>query len=224
MDNQLKLEGRKAAVAALGMSWTGEEYLLNCVKDPDFDPDLHTIAGSVLFNVYRNNIQEEAAKYISRPETVSGGSLPTIRNLVPAVGRIEKGKQLFDQFCQTCHVVEEQGIDFGPELSEIGDKLSREGLYRAIMYPSDGINYTYEGTFLTLKDNTSILGIMESNTEEFVEMRLVGGSKTKYSKSEILSIESYSQSLMTNLTGVMSELDLIDLVEYLASLKKQQPL
>ena len=48
----------------------------------------------------------------------------------------------------------------------------------------------------------------------------MGGVKNKYLKSDIQSKESYPQSLMTNLSGAMSEKQLIDLVEYLTSLKK----
>ena len=220
LDKEIHFDIRKDAVIGLGNSWTGEEVLLSCVKDPEFDEKLKPAAGSVLFNVYRTEIQNEAAEFIPRPGTAGGKSLPTIRNLIPASGKVSDGMIVFDTYCKTCHVVDDQGTAFGPNLSEIGSKLSKEGLYRAIIYPSEGINYDYEGVLLNLKDGSSVIGIAESETEDFIEMRLMGGVKNKYLKSDIQSKESYPQSLMTNLSGAMSEKQLIDLVEYLTSLKK----
>ena len=220
LDKEIPFDIRRDAVIGLGNSWTGEEVLLSCIKDPGFDKKLNPAAGSVLFNVYRTEIQNEAAEYIPRPGTVGGKSLPTIRNLIPASGKVSDGVVVFDTYCKTCHIVDGQGTAFGPNLSEIGSKLSKEGLYRAIIYPSEGINYDYEGVLLNLNDGSSVIGIAESETEDFIEMRLMGGVKNKYLKSEIQSKEPYPQSLMTNLSAAMSEKQLIDLVEYLTTLKK----
>ncbi len=223
LDPDLSFEVRKAATMALGNSWTGEEVLLSAVKSENFDERLKPAAGSVLFNVYRDWIQDEAAKLIPRPGTSGGNTLPTIRNLVPASGLAANGEKVFKSYCETCHIVNGEGIAFGPDLSEIGSKLSKEGLYRAIIYPSEGINYDYQSVMLKLKDGSSVLGIVESESENFVELRMMGGIKNKYMKSDIDSKEAYPQSLMTNLSSAMVQQELIDLVTYLGTLRKAEP-
>lgn len=220
LDKKYSFAVRNAAILGLGKTWPGESKLLECVKEPTFDSLLNVTAGSVLFNVYRVTIQQEAEKYLKRPGTSSGKTLPPIRSLLASTGNVTKGKAVFEKYCQVCHVVNAQGTNFGPQLSEIGDKLSKEGLYRAVMFPSEGISYNFEGYILSLKDGSNVIGILESETSDFTELKMIGGTKNKYNNHDILSKEMSNQSLMPNLSTVMSEDELIDLVEYLSGLKK----
>ena len=41
--------------------------------------------------------------------------------------------------CFTCHKSGDIGIDFGPALTEIGDKLAREAMYVSIIDPNEAI-------------------------------------------------------------------------------------
>ncbi|MCB0839820.1 MAG: c-type cytochrome, partial [Bacteroidetes bacterium] len=202
-------------------SWWGEEYLLNLVKRPRFDEELKTTAAGVLFNVYRITIRDEAAQYLDRPESVGGGDLPPIRDLLASTGNVLEGKKVFQTVCQTCHVIAGEGTHFGPELSAIGSKLSKEGLLRSILYPDEGINYDYAGYTLTLKDGTKVAGIKTSENASMIEMRLIGGMTNQYQKSQVESLEEMPQSLMPNLTSGLSQDQIVDLVEYLAGLGKE---
>jgi putative heme-binding domain-containing protein len=116
-------------------------------------------------------------------------------------------------------VVKENGTAFGPALTEIGSKLSKEGLYRAIIYPNEGINHGFHATLVELKDGTSTMGIIESETNDFIELKVMGGIKNRILRSEIKSMQESPQSLMPNLSTTMSEEQLVDLVEYLSGLK-----
>jgi putative membrane-bound dehydrogenase-like protein len=219
MDQGYPFETRKEAVIGLGKSWPGETELLACVKQPSFDQALHPAAASVLFNVYRREIQEEASLFLERPGSSAGSPLPPIRTLIASNGNKQNGGQVFDTYCQTCHVVENRGTAFGPALTQIGSKLSREGLYRAIIYPNEGINHGYHGSVVKLTDGTSIVGIIESETTDFIEIKLMGGVKNKIPRADIESMEQSPKSLMPNLSTTISEEQLVDLVEYLSSLR-----
>src|SRR5690606_779022 len=220
LDKSHSLQLRKAAILGLGKSWPGESALLACVKDPAFDSTLATTAGSVLFNVYRVEIQQEAEKYLTRPATSEGKTLPTIRDLIAGTGNAVNGRTVFEQYCQTCHVVNGIGTNFGPQLSEIGNKLSREGLYRAIVFPGEGINYSYETFLLRTKDGSGTMGIIASETDSYIELRMIGGATNRYNLSDIASKERLPQSMMPDLSTAMSIQELTDLVEYLVALKK----
>src|SRR5699024_9882798 len=127
---------------------------------------------------------------------------------------------IFEQSCQICHQVNGQGTEFGPALTGISEKLPREGLYDAILNPSSGISFGYEGCVLTLKDGTEITGIIQSETQSELVLLSPGGYTATYRISRIGSREQMERSLMPeNLHSVMSQQELVDLVEYLASLK-----
>ena len=47
-----------------------------------------------------------------------------IKSLITKRGSVKKGKQVYMKACFTCHKSGDIGIDFGPALTEIGDKLA----------------------------------------------------------------------------------------------------
>ena len=68
-------------------------------------------------------------------------------------GDPENGKKVFsNSTCSQCHVVNSEGVNYGPNLSKIGDKLSKRGLYLAILDPSAGISPTYVQNYFELED------------------------------------------------------------------------
>ncbi|MEM6844942.1 MAG: PVC-type heme-binding CxxCH protein [Bacteroidota bacterium] len=219
LSDQLTEEHRKKAIQGLANSWSGEDYLLNCVKEESFPESLQPMAASVLFNVYRTEIHQEAAKYLPAPGGREGNPLPPIRDMVSRAGNPQEGQVIFKSLCASCHQVGGEGINFGPALSQISNKLPKEGLYRAIIYPNEGVNYDYEGVNLLLADGSRTMGIVESENNQEVVLRQMGGSRNSYAKNDIQTRERMEQSLMPNLTTAMSEEQLVNLVEYLASLK-----
>ena len=59
-----------------------------------------------------------------------------------------------------------------------------------------------------------------SQTADAIEIKMPGGVVTKYPKSSIVSKKEMENSLMpSGLQAAMTEQELVDLIEYLASLK-----
>ena len=220
LKEELSINAGKAAVQALGNSWWGEDFLMEAVEDPRFKSALKPTAARVLFSVYRTSIHDRAAQYLDRPTTADGKQLPALRDLVATIGNPAKGAQVFETYCQTCHVINGNGISFGPELSIIGDKLSKEGLLRSIMYPSEGVNHGFETHQIEMEDGVAV-GLLASDSQNEVVLKLVGGASQVIPKSKILKRTILPQSLMPNLTIGMTMEELIDLVTYLEGLKDQ---
>ncbi len=218
-DTAQTISSRKTAVLVLGSSWPGEEKLLALVKESTFENALKPAAAGVLFNVYRSRIQREAALYLSKPSTKES-NLPTIKQLMASTGNATNGQLIFKAYCVSCHKVKQDGVKFGPELSLIGDKLSKEGLYRAILYPDEGVSFGYESTLVTLADGSESMGIVASETENEIVLNTPGGSPVKHPRTKIQNTSKSERSLMPALAGSMTEQELVDLVEYLSSLKK----
>ena len=210
---------KRSAIQALGKSWWGEDFLMEMARLDQIEEALKPTAGSVLFSVYRATIREEAENYLEKPDFAGGTALPPVRDLVSYLGNSEKGRSVYETYCNTCHRIGDTGIQFGPELSAIGDKLSKEGLFQSIIYPNQGINNGYEGYVVHLRDGGVLTGLVLSETEQDILLRQVGGYDQKIRKRDIAKIEMMEKSLMTNLAGALTQQQLIDLVEYLNTLK-----
>ncbi|MGI9175037.1 MAG: PVC-type heme-binding CxxCH protein [Rhodothermales bacterium] len=221
MDTTQSLTVREGAVESISRGWSGENELLELVKSGRLPEDLKPVAANRLFSAYREDIKEEAAKYLDRPAPVNSTELPPIAELATRRGDPAQGEVVYGQLCSTCHVVGGEGMDFGPALSEIGDKLPKEGLYTAIIHPSEGISFGYEGVIVKMKDGAQAVGYIASETEDEIEVRMAGGMTNRYPKSEIESRTELDTSLMPEgLYQAMTEQDLVDLVQYLTTLKK----
>lgn len=219
LDASLNTEIQKTAITALGQTWTGEDYLLESVQDPDFPDALKPMAGSILFSVYRTSIHEAAARLLERPANLRKEELPPIRVLAATVGNAERGRSLFENQCRICHRIGSEGISFGPDLSEIGAKMDKEGLYRSILYPNEGVSYGYETQKLTLRSGSVVVGLPAGETEEAASLKMMGGNVETYPKADIQVREQLSNSMMPNLSLAMEQEELIDLVAYLTELK-----
>ena len=121
----------------------------------------------------------------------------------------------------TCHRIGGAGVDFGPALSEIGSKLPKEAIYDAIINPNTGISMGFETTQLETKDGGAT-GIVRSETADELVLALPAGATMKFPKKQITKREKLTTSMMpSGLNQALSQQDLTDLVEYLASLKKK---
>jgi putative membrane-bound dehydrogenase-like protein len=219
LDERRSLDVRRAAIRTMGSSWLGEGFLLEQVKKSTFPDLLKSAAGSVLFGVYRNSIKREAAEYLPKPAGKDGQVLPPVYLLAYEKGTPVKGKPLFGQYCGLCHRVNQTGALFGPELTKIGGKLSKEGLFRAILYPDEGVNHGYETYQIETTDGNTMMGIVGSESTQELVLKLPGGTIQKVEKSKIKQKTKLDNSMMPAFGESLSEQELIDLVAYLEQLK-----
>ncbi|MEQ9439014.1 MAG: HEAT repeat domain-containing protein [Cyclobacteriaceae bacterium] len=220
VDRDQPLTVRQEAVMAFAGSWRGENRLLDIVKNGDLNADLDSIAAKVFSMSVRNAIYEEGPLLLGLDQESS--DLPPIKELVTMEGDPAHGQTVFAQYCQNCHVVKGEGVDYGPALSEIGDKLTKDAMYVSILEPSRGVSFGYEGYTIKLTDGNEVTGYILSKTEDEVQLRMYGGRTETYPNEQIASIEEMGQSLMfDNLERSMSQDDLVSLVTYLTTLKKE---
>lgn len=220
LDENKDMDLRKLAVKAFGGPWQSEDHLLAMLKDKKVPEPLHVTAGGVFQTAWRAKIRDEAAQYLTLPGSKEGASLPPISKLAELKGDERNGKDVYKNVCSTCHVVNKEGVNFGPDLSEIGKKLSKEALYTAILYPDQGISFGYEGYTFKMKDGTMAFGRIVSETEDKVDISYIQQQQS-LDKNEIASRTKLENSLMpSNLQSSMSQQELVDLVVYLSTLGK----
>jgi putative heme-binding domain-containing protein len=111
----------------------------------------------------------------------------------------------------------------GPDLSEIGSKLSKEALHVSILDPSAGISHNYESYTALTDSGQVVVGLLVSQTEDMVILKDAQGIERAMPRSEIEELKKQEKSLMPdNLIENLSADDLVNLVEYLLTLKKIQ--
>ncbi|MEQ1850320.1 MAG: PVC-type heme-binding CxxCH protein [Chthoniobacteraceae bacterium] len=220
-----KPELRRAAVQALARTQAGAESLVKTAKDGKLAEDLKPVAASALRLVQYASLKNEIDQLFPALAAMGGKALPPISELVKLKGDAAKGRAIYERVessCVTCHRVDDKGADFGPALSEIGSKLPKEALFDSIINPNAGLSMGFETTQLALKGGGIGMGIVRSETNEDVVIALPGGVTQKFAKNTIAKREKLTTSMMpSGLNQALTQQDLVDLVEYLATLNKK---
>jgi putative membrane-bound dehydrogenase-like protein len=212
---------RKNATTYLGNSGSGEDLVLQLLKENKIEKAYIPAAVQGVQYAWRKAVRKEAASYLGASQA-QGKKLPAIPELLAMNGEPKRGVAVFQQQCAICHQVNGEGMDFGPKLSEIGSKLPKEGQYLAILHPSAGISFGYEGWELKMKDGSTLVGIIASKTETDIDLKYPGGTTQRIKTSAVKSMKQLPDSMMpAGLHEAMSTQELVDLVEYLASLKRR---
>jgi putative heme-binding domain-containing protein len=214
---------RSAALAAIGRNGPGQQMLLDLVKEGKLAKELNFAAANVLLTSADEKIKVEAGKHLMLPATADSKPLPPVAELVKREGDASHGKTLFAGVgtCGKCHKVAGEGKDVGPDLSEIGSKLSKEALYVSILDPSAGINFNYETSTILLADGTVLNGIVVSQTDDEVTVKTAEAIVRKIPRDEIDDMKKQAISLMPqDLQKSLTAENLVDVVEYLTTLKK----
>jgi putative heme-binding domain-containing protein len=201
-------------------SWQGEINLLKMVEAGKVPTQFKNIALANLSGVWNTDVRIKARKLLNQNPENPASKFAPVAVLQGKSGDIAKGKELYSMYCALCHQARGEGQNFGPSLDEIGSKLAKDALYSSILYPSSGINFGYEGWRISLKDKSEAIGIIDSRTDIEIVLRLAGGIKRTIKMNDIAKLEQMTESLMPDgLYRAMSEDDLVNLVEYLGSLK-----
>ncbi|MEX0883803.1 MAG: c-type cytochrome, partial [Cyclobacteriaceae bacterium] len=197
------------------------DKILELLKAEKLPETLIPSAVTGVSRAWRKSVRLEAATYLDQNGNEEH-ALPPMKELLAMDGDIEKGLVVFKTNCAVCHQVGDLGIDFGPKLTEIGSKLSKEAQYISIIHPDAGISFGYEGYVLEMKDGSTLGGIISSQTETDIELKMPGGSQMALKTSDVAHMEKMENSMMpSGLEKAMSTEDLVDLVAYLMSLKKE---
>lgn len=223
MDTTIDVELRTLAVRAFAGPWQSENRLLELAKTNSIPKELHVAAGGVFQSAWRGDVREEGARYIKLPGSKEGGEMPSVSVLVDSKGDAGNGEGVFRNLCSNCHQVNGAGTNFGPDLSEIGAKLPKVALYNSVLFPDQGISFGYEGYRIQSRDGATSVGKIISETEDKIELQFMTSHQT-IDKSTVLSKTRMESSLMPgNLHLSMTQQELVDLIEYLSTLKGKSP-
>ncbi len=147
------------------------------------------------------------------------GPRPEPAAILGLEGRVEEGRTLLTAtgkmaVCLGCHVVRGEGRNVGPELSQVGTRLTREQLFESLIEPTKVISPGF--ATVTMGGQT---GFILSDHDGEVSFRSVTGETLTFTKEDEpatpLPISLMPEGLIQGLTPQ----ELADLLAYLASLK-----
>jgi len=225
-DGDHALAVRSAALSAVCRNLGGQRWLLERVESGELSQELTFAAADALLSSADDAIRERASQHLSLPAAADSVPLPPVAELAGMRGDVERGRNLYADkaTCAKCHIARGQGKEVGPELSEIGGKLSREALFVSILDPSAGISHNYETYSLVLASGTVLSGILVSQTDDSVTIKTAEAVVQTFPRGEIDLLKKQPTSLMpADLQKNLTAQELVDVVEYLTTLTGAAP-
>ena len=196
-DPRLDDEVRAQAVRSLGKSGSGIEEMIELAENGEFPEELLPVAGRAVTGTMNVALRGRAAELFPVPPLKNDEPLPQMTEMLVYVGNPENGKRVYTTAtCITCHQVGGEGTSFGPDLSGIGNKLSKRGLYEAILDPSSGIATGYEGTSIGLDDGTLLTAFVLGETDDKLNVKVQGGILLDLNKKDIRFRQQQKVSVM----------------------------
>ncbi|MBI1791344.1 MAG: HEAT repeat domain-containing protein, partial [Acidobacteria bacterium] len=218
-------ELRSEAVRVLARSGSGLAMLLDLEQKSELPAEMRTLASN-LANMSRDPaIRARAAKLLPRVAGKNQRPLPPPMFLVRQQGDPQRGRQVFmaqeGPKCSGCHNLGEGKPKAGPDLANIGTKLGKDALLDSILNPSAGIAPEFYQWILQTKSQGEVIGVIAEDTPQRVVVRTENGGEIRLKPSDIASRRKSNLSMMPeDLVQHVTEQQLVDLLEFLATLKK----
>lgn len=224
-DVKAPLPDREAAVKSLGKSAEGGRALLDLVEKEKLPPELRATGAFALAACPDSQVRARGEQKLPRPKSKDGAALPPISELVEKRGDAKAGAAVYRNNqggpnCIGCHQIGDEGRQVGPPLTTIGNKLSREQFYEAILTPSASILMGFELWIVRTKDGDIKSGIKTEDTDDHITLKDPNGEYIDIATDKIAEKKQSALSMMPeDITKSMTVKDLVDVVEYLTNQK-----
>jgi putative membrane-bound dehydrogenase-like protein len=127
-----------------------------------------------------------------------------------------RGKGVFKRACATCHRLENEGTEVGPDLLSALKTKTRDGLLVDIFDPSREVDPRFINYVVTNKDGRFFSGIIAAETASSVTLRRAEKAEDTILRDQIDEIQATAKSLMPeDLEKQLNQQEVADLVAYL---------
>jgi len=223
LDSEQAVALRRAAVRAMAKTRNGARQIIQWAQQNKLDKPLRQAAAASLHSASWNEVKAQAQKLFPLPASKNNNPLPPISELLKRRGNVVRGRIVFNTVgtCAKCHKVNGMGKEVGPDLSEIGKKLSRKAMFESILFPSAGISHNYETYVVALSSGNTLTGLITNRTPDSITLKGADAIQRKFKRSDIELMRKQNVSLMpADLQKSMTAEQLVDVVEYMLTLKK----
>ena len=136
---------------------------------------------------------------------------------------LKRGEELYKALlCASCHSMDGQGGNVGPDLTQAGTRFSNYDLLMAMISPSMSISDQYAATLYSMSDGSSLVGRTTRTTEDsiFVNVNPFGKDEVALARSTVSAEEPSPVSLMPG--GLINSLNDEELRQLMAYLSKSR--
>jgi putative heme-binding domain-containing protein len=217
---------QRLAIDELAGVNAGANWLIKLKEDGKFPAGLASSAGILLRNSPFRGVSEKAKSLFPLAAKLDLNALPGPAALARIGGDAGRGRAVMlaslkgDAQCMKCHKVKGEGGEIGPDLSVIGKKASKENLFESLLNPSKAIADQYVTWKVETEDGHSVTGLLVKETPSEWTIRDANGKDTVISVKGATRSKSPQSLMPDDIVKTLSEQELIDLVEYLLSLKE----
>ncbi len=224
-DENRSLAMRAVAIKSLGNSIDTQKELLNLIKAKKVPPELHHVAGDLLIGSRFSGIANHARQLLNMPQSLDQKKLPPMAELLKMKGSSQRGRHIFKSKgnCITCHKVNGQGKEVGPDLSSVGGKLDRSSLLESILFPGIALSHGYEGVSVITKKGLVLSGVLREKTDKVLTLVTEKGEVQTFNRTDLVKETLLRESVMPrDLYKLMTQRELMDLVAYMETLKAEK--
>ncbi len=139
----------------------------------------------------------------------------TVLQLQPDIG---KGKTVFKRVCSTCHRLENEGVEVGPDLLSALRNKTPDNLLVDILDPSREVDPRFLNYQVTTKAGRVFTGMIAAETASSITLRRAEKAEDTVLRSQIDQIQATAKSVMPDgLEMQLSKQDVADVIAYLLS-------
>jgi len=162
------------------------------------------------------SIQQRAVKVIGAATNANRDEVVRrFRAALDLRGDVPHGKALFQERCQSCHRLGNDGFALGPDLAGARSG-GKEKLLANILDPNREVPPNYFGYVVETKDGDNLTGLIVNETASSITVRQPLGVEAVVPRAQIVEMRASRLSLMPEgLEEGLASQDLADLVEFL---------
>ena len=153
-------------------------------------------------------------KYSAETRNKAMGELAKLK------GNAGKGREVFVRSCTACHKVGNgEGQEYGPNLREVGKRLTRPKLVESIIDPNAEVEAKYASTRVVTLGGKTVVGLLVSESKD--QLVIFDGKDKQVIKADDVDTRTTlkQSSMPEGQAGAMSPAEFVDLIEYLAAQK-----
>lgn len=160
-------------------------------------------------------LRELAERLFGRPSEDRAAVIASYKDCISMQGDAAKGKVVFMTVCMVCHKVKGEGMDVGPDITDVKLK-EKEALLSDILDPNRMVEARWSAYQIDTREGRIVSGLIASESADAVTVKMAGGITEVVPRGTISKMKSLDASLMpVGLEGGISKEQMADLLAFL---------